>query len=157
MLIIWYIFCFLVLKILSGPTGRQKCNTYDIFLHIDSWHLLTIGPDRVACVWWSTGGSRVNWCINNRDTCTSRGFLPSPAVPWHNLGAVLSCLAQTLIASPKLNLWTPRGYAQAKDHWAFKDQEDVAEEGWLAFRPTISFRHSLVLTECLKILCRISA
>lgn len=89
--------------------------------------------------------------------CVMPGLSPAPAVPWHNLSTVLSCLAQTLIASPKPNLWTLRGYAPARDHWASKDQEEAGEEGWLVFRPIISFRHSLVLSECLEITCRISA
>lgn len=59
--------------------------------------------------------------------------------------------------SPQTSPPSSRACAHAEGHWAQKDQGDVSEEGRLAFRPPISVSHSLVLTERLKITCRIAA
>lgn len=161
-------FCFLVLEIHSRPAGRWQCIGFSICPRSDNCWLLSavLGElqgwcwaPRMSCPWHSTflALSAVRSGASATATCAMPGLSPTPAVVWHNLSTVLSCLALTLIAFPKLNLWTPRGYAPAKDHWASKDQEEAGEEGWLVFRPIISFRHSLVLTESLEITCRISA
>lgn len=163
----WGIQCFVRLKIHHRSTDRAAINgIFSCILEVDNcWPLELIELQRLGQVKGTRDMSCCGYSIcvcywhttshDSRHLCDAGAIFLPLAVPWHNLNAILSSPAWTQIASPKLNLWTPRGYGQARDHWAFKDQEEASKDGWFAFRPVISLSHTLPQCEHLNMLAEL--